>query len=62
MLKRRIINSRDIQLLTGMSIRYCNNLICKMKKYYNKKKHQFITVTEFCDFSGIPEEEVLKVV
>lgn len=61
MLKKRIvIYPKDIQVITGRSERYCHSLIKKIKKFYGKGDHQFVTQEEFSDFSGIPVEEVSK--
>ncbi|WPR77688.1 hypothetical protein [Algoriphagus sp. NG3] len=59
MLKKRcVIYAKDVQLITGRSERYGYSLLQKMKDFYNKKRHQFITVQEFADFSGIPLVQV----
>lgn len=58
--KRCVIYPKDIQVITGRSERYCHSLIKKIKKYYGKGEHQFITQEEFSDFSGIPVEQVSK--
>lgn len=58
--KRCVIYPKDIQVITGRSERYCHSLIKKIKKYYGKGDHQFITQEEFSDFSGIPVEQVSK--
>ncbi|GMQ26628.1 hypothetical protein Aoki45_33110 [Algoriphagus sp. oki45] len=58
--KRIVIYPKDIQVITGRSERYCHSLIKKIKKYYGKEEHQFITQEEFSDFSGIPVEQVSK--
>jgi len=29
-----------------------------MREYYKKKEHQFVTVEEFCDFTGLKIEQV----
>ncbi|UZD23916.1 hypothetical protein PBT90_11005 [Algoriphagus halophytocola] len=59
MLKRRcIICAKDIQMITGKSERYAHYLIQKMKAFFKKENHQFITVREFSEFSGITLEEI----
>lgn len=52
--KRCVIYPKDIQIMTGKSERYCNLLINKIRKFYDKADHQFVTVDEFSEFSGIP--------
>ena len=56
--KRCVIYPKDVQLITGKSVRYGQELLTKIKEYYKKEPHQFITVQEFCAFSGIPLDEV----
>ncbi|SEG10772.1 hypothetical protein [Algoriphagus boritolerans] len=58
--KRCVIYPKDIQVITGRSERYCHSMIKKIKKFYGKGDHQFITQEEFADFSGIPIEQVSK--
>ncbi|MCH6236036.1 hypothetical protein [Cognataquiflexum rubidum] len=59
MYKRRcVIYPKDVQLITGKSERYGQELLTKIRDHYNKQPHQFITVQEFCAFSGIPLDEV----
>jgi hypothetical protein len=56
--KRCVIYPKDIQVITGRSERYSNALIRKIKKFYGKEDHQFVTQEEFSQFSGIPLEHV----
>lgn len=56
--KRCVIYPKDVQLITGKSERYGQDLLTKIREVYKKQPHQFITVQEFCAFSGIPFDEV----
>jgi hypothetical protein len=56
--KRCVIYPKDVQLITGKSERYGQELLTKIREHYNKQPHQFITVEEFCAFSGIPLREI----
>ncbi|WP_026968017.1 hypothetical protein [Algoriphagus terrigena] len=58
--KRCVIYPKDIQVITGRSERYCHSLIKKIREFYGKADHQFITQEEFSHFSGIPVEQVLQ--
>ncbi len=59
MAKSRIcIYPKDIQRITGKSERYGRILIEKIKSHFNKEKHQFISVEEFCDYTGLKLEDV----
>ena len=51
--KRACIYPKDIQRITGRSERYCRKLINKIKEYLDKEPHQFITINEFSEYSGI---------
>ena len=52
-MKRICIYTKDIQIITGRSERYCRNLIAEIKKTNNKEKHQPVTIDEFCHYMGI---------
>jgi len=56
--KRCVIYPKDVQLITGKSERYGQDLLTKIREHYKKQPHQFITVLEFCSFSGIPQQDV----
>ena len=51
--KRACIYPKDIQRITGRSERYSRNLLNRIKDYLDKEPHQFITVKEFSEYSGI---------
>ena len=55
---RSCIYPKDIHCITGRSERYGRKLINQMKKHFGKQSHQFITVSEFSEYSGINEEVV----
>ena len=52
-MKNIIIYPKDIERITGRTDRYGRKLITRIKKHLNKKDHQFITLDEFCDFTGL---------
>jgi hypothetical protein len=57
--KNRIcIYPKDIVRITGKSERYGRKLLEKIKKEYSKKEHQFISIEEFCQFTGLKVEQV----
>ncbi len=58
--KRICIYPKDIQLITGRSERYGRKLIQDIKEYLGKESHQFITINEFSEYSGIEIEEIYK--
>ena len=57
-LKRIIIYPKDVQRITGKSERYGRQLIRNIKSHLNKKDHQYITIDEFADYTGLNPLEV----
>ncbi len=55
-MQRISICPKDIQQITGKSIRQCRNILNKIKSHYNKEKHQMVTIEEFCHYMGIDPE------
>lgn len=55
---RACIYPKDIQSITGKSERYGRALLCKIKTYFGKQPHQFVTAKEFSEYSGIELETV----
>lgn len=59
-LKRICIYPKDVQLITGRTERYGRKLLEKIRKHFNKEPHQFITLNEFSEYTGIDEAEIEK--
>ena len=57
-LHRICIYPKDIQLITGRSERYGRKLLNDIRAYFDKEPHQFITIEEFAEYSGIKEESI----
>jgi len=57
---RACIYPKDIQCITGRSERYGRKLLNKIKSHFGKQKHQFVTVNEFSEYSGIEVETVTE--
>lgn len=55
---RICIYPKDIVRITGKSERYARKLLERIKKEYLKKDYQFISVEEFCQFTGLKVEQV----
>ncbi len=51
--KRACIYPKDIQRITGRSERYGRKLLNDIKIFLDKEPHQFVTVVEFSEYSGI---------
>ena len=58
--KRACIYPKDIQRITGRSERYGRKLLNDIKNFLDKEPHQFITVDEFSEYSGIQLDVVNK--
>lgn len=56
--KRACIYPKDIQRITGRSERYGRKLLSDIKSFLDKEPHQFITINEFSEYSGIQEDIV----
>jgi len=56
--KRICIYPKDIQRITGKSERYGRLLLAKIREHNEKEEHQFVTVDEFCQYTGLPVEQV----
>ena len=55
---RVCIYPKDVQRITGKSERYGRTLLQKIKDHFQKQEHQFVTIKEFCQYTGIEEEQV----
>jgi hypothetical protein len=59
--KRLCIYPKDVALITGKGIKTAQKLLRDIRIVYQKKNHQFITLKEFSEYTGIELEEVRKV-
>ncbi|MEO6229435.1 MAG: hypothetical protein ABJB11_01925 [Ferruginibacter sp.] len=57
---RIVIYAKDIMNITGRKERAARKLIGRIRKEYNKKEGDFISIDEFCEFTGLMEERVNK--
>jgi hypothetical protein len=57
--KRICIYPKDIQRITGKSERYGRLLLSKIRELHRKEEHQFVTVTEFCEYTGLSLDQVI---
>lgn len=55
---RMVIYPKDVAKITGKSERYSRKLIQQIKINLNRSKNQFITIEEFCHFTGFNIELV----
>jgi hypothetical protein len=61
-MERLCIYPKDIQIVTGKSERYGRSIIQQIKKKYLKESHQLVTIEEFCNYIGLSEDKVLKII
>ena len=57
-LNRTCIYAKDIQRITGRSERYGRKILQQIREKLNKETHQFITIHEFAEYSGIKLETI----
>ena len=55
---RAVVYPKDVQNITGRSLRTAQHMFKMMKAFYNKQKSDFITVLEFCAFMKMEERLV----
>ncbi|MGE0079214.1 MAG: hypothetical protein AB7S48_15250 [Bacteroidales bacterium] len=56
---RMIIYPKDVQRITGKSNRYGRQLLNRIKVQFGKAPHQFVSVEEFCRYTGLAPEQVI---
>jgi tRNA U34 5-carboxymethylaminomethyl modifying enzyme MnmG/GidA len=61
-MQRICIYTKDIQIITGKSDRYCRSIMKIIRKINNKEKHQPVSVFELSNYLGIDVQEVMKIV
>ena len=55
---RIVIYAKDISNITGRKERTARKMIAQIRKKYKKKKGDFISVKEFCQFTGLEEDSI----
>ena len=58
MTKRIVVYPKDVMTITGRSEKYSRNLLKQIRQQLDKEKHQFVTIYEFCQFTGMNAEQV----
>lgn len=56
--QRATVFAKDIENITGLKNRTAYTLLDNIRKAFGKAKHQFITIKEFCLYTGIDEDLV----
>jgi hypothetical protein len=57
---RACIYPKDVQRITGKTYRQARLYLNKIKASLNKEPHQLISIEEFCSYSGLQLEHVLR--
>lgn len=57
-LNRVYIYPKDIQRITGKSYRQSIRLMQKIKTDLQKRPNEFLTISEFCSYTGILQEQI----
>jgi hypothetical protein len=55
---RLCVYPKDVQRITGKSERYGRMLLLKIRENLNKEEHQFISIEEFCLYTGLKMDQV----
>ena len=58
--RRIVIYAKDVENMTGRKSRASRMLLQRIREKLGKERDAFVTVKEFCLFTGIAEEEVVK--
>jgi len=56
--KRIVIYAKDVMNITGRKERAARKLLAQIRKKYKKKRGDFVSIDEFCDFTGLKKESV----
>ncbi len=57
---RVCIYPKDIQRILGKEYAQARLYLLKVKKHYNKEPHQFVSIEEFSEYSGLKEEHIVR--
>ena len=57
--RRMVVYAKDVQNITGRSERTARALLQKIRLQNGKGRGQFVSVAEFCKFTGLKKDEVL---
>ncbi|UPT70712.1 MAG: hypothetical protein M0D53_16875 [Flavobacterium sp. JAD_PAG50586_2] len=61
-MKRICIYPKDVQWITGKSDRQSRDIVLKIKKHYNKEKHQPLSTEEFCEYMGLDINTITQLI
>lgn len=55
-----IIHSSEVALLLDVNIRTARRVLAKVRKHFGKGIYDPVSIGQFCEYIGIPEEEVKR--
>ena len=55
---RLCVYPKDVQRITGKSERWGRMLLLKIRASLNKEEHQFVSIEEFCIYTGLKVDQV----
>ncbi|MGV3529791.1 MAG: hypothetical protein ACO1OO_12905 [Flavisolibacter sp.] len=56
---RPVLYVTDVMKITGRRERSAYELLRKIRKKYNKPKDGFVSIDDFCEFTGLREERIV---
>lgn len=57
---RVCIYPKDVQRIMGKEYAQARLYLLKIKKHLNKDSHQLISIEEFCEYTGLKIEHVMR--
>ena len=57
---RVCIYPKDVQRIMGKEYAQARLYLLKIKKHFNKETHQFISIQEFSEYTGLKIEHILR--
>ena len=57
-MKRVVIYTKDVMIITGKSERYSRDLLKQIKIHLGKLEYQFVSIHEFCQYTGLDQQEI----
>ena len=57
-MQRIVVYPKDVVVITGKSEKYGRRLLKQIKNKLSKDAKQLVSVSEFCQFTGLPAQDV----
>lgn len=59
-LMRACIYPKDVQRILGKTYRQARLYLVRIRKQLGKEPHQLISIEEFCEYSGLQMEHIIR--